>query len=51
MIDFNKSRPPWQEERGPRHGNNRHWIARIKKVERKRRRKRENGLDKSPSAC
>jgi hypothetical protein len=31
----------WQQERGPRHGNNRKWIARIKKVERKRRRTRE----------
>jgi hypothetical protein len=30
MIDYNKERPEWQENRGPRHGNNRKLIAKRK---------------------
>lgn len=31
-------RKPWQEERGPRYGNRRKQISRLKKLSRKRRR-------------
>ena len=33
--------PPWQEERGERHGNNRHYISNAKKVARRNKRAAE----------
>lgn len=35
-----RERPTWQKERGPRHGNNRKWISRLKWLGRKRSRSR-----------
>ena len=32
---------PWQEERGERYGNNRKQVARLKKVERRQNKKKE----------